>query len=66
MSSIMFTSIGLAPVATAVAGALIKLSLTSLFIGSGALLLIGIFGAMSSLAVRAMQPNPTATEAVSL
>ncbi len=40
MSLIMFTSIGLAPVATAVAGAILKVNLHGLFIGSGTLLLL--------------------------
>lgn len=62
MSLIMFTSVGLAPVATAVAGALIKLSLTGLFVGSGVLLLGIISVAILNPAMRAMQPNPLPTE----
>ena len=59
MSVIMFSSVGMAPLATAVAGAIIKLDLNSLFIGAGTLLLVVIFIAVSNPAVRAMPPNPT-------
>lgn len=66
MSLIMFSSIGLAPVATAVAGAIIKIDLPGLFIGSGTLLLLVILFATINPAVRAMPPNPTSEDAVAV
>ena len=62
MSLIMFTSIGLAPVANALAGAILRISLTALFVGSGGLLLAVIFISLTNSAVRAMPPNPVPHE----
>ncbi|MCA9918194.1 MAG: MFS transporter [Anaerolineales bacterium] len=64
MSLIMFTSIGLAPVANALAGAILKMSLTGLFVGSGGLLLFVILVSLINPAVRAMPPNPSPQEGV--
>lgn len=58
MSLLMFASVGLAPVATAVTGALLELNLTGVFLGAGILLLGIVLLALSNPTVRAMSPKP--------
>ena len=58
MSLLMFASVGLAPVATAVTGALLDLNLTGVFLGAGILLLGIVLLALSNPTVRAMSSEP--------
>lgn len=64
MSLLMFASVGLTPLSTAVAGALIQVDLTGLFIGAGVLLLFIVLPASLNTAVRAMSPNPSQASVV--
>lgn len=54
MSLIMFASVGLAPISTAVAGGLIDLNLTAVFLGAGLLMTLITFYSLSSRAMREM------------
>jgi MFS family permease len=62
MSLLMFASVGLAPVATAVTGALLDLNLTGVFLGAGILLLGIVLLALSNPTVRAMSAQPAHME----
>ncbi len=62
MSLLMFASVGLAPVATAVTGALLDLNLTTVFLGAGILLLGIVLLALSNPTVRAMSAQPAHLE----
>jgi hypothetical protein len=58
MSLLMFASFGLIPISIAASGALVKLNLTAMFVGSG--VLMAVLTLLTSLhpAVREMQPPP--------
>ncbi len=62
MGLLMFASVGLAPVATAVTGALLDLNLTGVFLGAGILLLGIVLLALSNPTVRAMSAQPAHME----
>jgi len=62
MSLLMFASVGLAPVTTAVTGALLDLNLTGVFLGAGILLLGIVLLALSNPTVRAMSAQPAHME----
>ncbi len=62
MSLLMFASVGLAPVATAVTGALLDLNLTGVFLGAGILLMGIVLIALTNPTVRAMSSEPVPLE----
>lgn len=61
MSILMFASVGLTPIGTAAAGALIDANLSSVFFGAGLLILLAVGLAMTNRTVRAM-PLEAATQ----
>jgi MFS family permease len=66
MSLIMFASVGLTPISTAVAGALLNLDLTALFVGAGVLMALVTVYSLTSKAMREMgiEPGNSQTEPI--
>jgi hypothetical protein len=62
MSLFMFALIGLQPVGNALAGAILSLNPTALFVGAGSLMVTLVLLSMFNPAVRAMEPGVVEVE----
>ncbi|MBZ0292794.1 MAG: hypothetical protein K8L99_09565, partial [Anaerolineae bacterium] len=60
MSLLMFASVGLQPISTALTGALIEFNMVALFIVAGLLMTVMVLVSMLNPAVRAMEPPAAA------